>query len=253
MEVPTMNYWITLSTLAIFLLSTPAYTSVISFDDRALFEGSIRTMIVDDYQDAAYRHGDINDFPTNDRFSDQRMSEIFSETSYTTPNGENNATATYVGYSDDRYYCGGCNGSFELGFMDTSISNSLGVSAVGLDIGGNYGFHPYTAFVTFGDDSKANFSLPLEENAHITLAFWGIASDLGIKSIHFGDFDGLPTHEGSFSIDNLTIGNFCSGFPGGGATEGCFPNSRPFPVPEPSALVLLALGLLGLGTKRLIR
>jgi hypothetical protein len=43
---------------------------------------------------------------------------------------------------------------------------------------------------------------------------------------------------------------YCSEFPGGGATGGCFPGPFPFPVPEPGTLALLGLGLVGIGYTR---
>ena len=59
--------------------------------------------------------------------------------------------------------------------------------------------------------------------------FFGITSDLGIKTIHLGLANGATTQGGNFEQDNLTIGSA---------------------VPEPATVALLGLALLGFGASR---
>lgn len=205
------------------LFCTTAFSSIITYKDKSLFESGLSNIIIDDYQHIGYTMGDVDDFPINDKFTDERMSSIFGETKYRTTGHDNsNATAIYWTVSDNRYYCGGCNGSFELSFLNTSISSSEGVHAVGFNVA-NRSFYPYFAFVTFGNGFAENFSLPIQDGGGETFPFWGISSELGIKSIHFGDIGGLATTSGSFLIDNLTIATV---------------------VPEPGMLSLMMFGLL---------
>jgi hypothetical protein len=218
-----------LSLIFASMFCTSTYSTIITYEDRSVFESGLSNIIIDDYQHIGYTMGDVDDFPINDKFTNERMSSIFGETKYRTTGHDNsNATAIYWTVSDNRYYCGGCNGSFELSFLNTSISNSEGVHAVGFNVA-NRSFYPYFAFVTFGNDLTQNFSLPTQDGGGETFPFWGVSSALGIKSIHFGDIDGLATTSGSFLIDNLTIANV---------------------VPEPSTVVIMSLGIIGLASRR---
>lgn len=178
------------------------------YTDRTTFE-SLGSFSIDDYSHPDYTHGD-EDYELNDKFSDEHMSSIMGTTTYKGTGHWLNphATAIYMLYEEDefgnlfestnRYYCAGCNGSFELSWDN--------VSAVGIDIASNYSDNPYHAWVTYGDGSNENFALPLEERAHITTIFWGLTDERGIESIHFGNPFGEITTKGSFAIDNLTTG-----------------------------------------------
>ena len=76
-----------------------------------------------------------------------------------------------------------------------------------LDQGGQV-MAAYTAFITFGDGSTSNIALP-EERGCVPRGgpcFFGITSDLLVKSIHIGLPDGGATTSGSLIMDNLTIG-----------------------------------------------
>lgn len=221
-----MSVFKPLCLISALIFCTSTYSNIITYEYRSAFEYGLSNIIIDDYQHIDYTIGDINDFPINDKFTNERMSEIFGETKYRTTGYDNsNVTAIYWTLSDNRYYCGGCNGSFELSFLDTSISNSGGVNAVGFNVA-NRSYYPYFAFVTFGNDLTQNFSLPTQDGGGEIFPFWGISSDLGIKSIHFGGKDGLSRGFGSFLIDNLTIASV---------------------VPEPPTIVILSLGIIGLG------
>ena len=170
-------------------------------------------MIIDDYNDPGYAHGDILDFETTDRFSDGAMSAVLNETRYTTT-GFSHSNTIISGK-----YCVGCNGSFLLDFTSTSVGNENGVYGFGFDIVRNYLLYSdpdptepmslttpgYHAFITYGDNSTADFVLPVADE-YFTQSFWAITSDSYIKSIHVGLENGGTTQIGNFTMDNLTIG-----------------------------------------------
>jgi len=194
-----------------------------------VFDGAVGSQIVDDYSTSTYGWTTGN-YVT---LSDTDMSAAFGQTTYKVtvpavqrPFSSNFVGATYL-YDTDGAYCAGCNGSFQLGFLTTSISTSNGVFAVGLDIDYSLTNPTYHAFVTFGDGSILDYLLPTVFARDPTL-FWGITSDLGIMSIHFGDDGGAPTQQGSLIIDNLTIASSAQ-------------------VPEPTTFALLGLGIAGIG------
>jgi hypothetical protein len=103
-------------------------------------------------------------------------------------------------------YCAGCNGSYELRFANTSISEGgIGVQGVGIDIIVNSNNLPYVAYVTYGDGTTENFQLPVVSFGENV--FFGITSPQLIEKIHFGLVNGGTTTSGIFSIDNLTLGS----------------------------------------------
>ena len=187
------------------------------YSDSAAFNATLGTTIVDDYESSAYA------FLQNDA----TMTNVLGETAY---KATGHVNKNYVWLSQGNHlFCAGCNGSFLLNFASTSVSGANGVYGIGFDYR-NSGNPLYNAFVTYGDGSTENFQLASVWNPN--LKFWGITSDLEINSIHFGLANGGIAKQGSFSIDNLTIGNKASS------------------VPEPSSILLLTLGLLGLSARR---
>lgn len=127
------------------------------------------------------------------------MSAVLGETNYQST-GFNNNNLVF-----SQFYCAGCNGSFKLDFTSTSLSTTSGVFGVALDILGN-SFLPYTAFITFGDNTTSNIALA-------GVSFFGITSQSSIKTIDFGLPNGGTTTQGSFVIDNLTIANSATNVP----------------------------------------
>lgn len=209
-------------TSAVFL-SLKASAALITYGDRAAFESNFSFSILDDYQHKGYTSGDISNQPVSSEFSDIAMSAVVGETTYRSTTFDNsNRVSLYWTVTDNRYYCAGCNGSFELGFSDTSVSTASGVNYVGFDIAGNYDWGPFFAFMTFGDGSTQSLALPLFSGSGEASTFWGVFSDKGITTMHFGNEDGSPS-TGTFLIDNLTIAS---------------------DIPEPTTLSLMGLALL---------
>lgn len=197
-----------LAAFALAVTWTATLPAAIIYNNRTVFENDLGTVITDDF-DTAYPGG----FAV---YSNAVMSGFFNETDFTST-GFNNLN---IHTSNDRY-CAGCNGSFRLSFATTSVTATNGVFGAGFDITAGGGF---IAYVTFGDNSTADYTLPTSP------AFWGITSPLEIQSIHLGLSGGAPTTNGYLEIDNLTIGDAAT--------------------PEPATLSLFGAGLLALGLAR---
>ena len=198
--------------LALALTWTASLPAAIIYTNRTVFESELGTVITDDFG-TAYPDG----FAI---YNNAVMSGFFNETDFTTT-GFNNLN---IHLASDRY-CAGCNGSFRLSFATTSVTATNGVFGAGFDVVAGT---TYVAYVTFGDSSTAQYSLPTSQ------AFWGITSPLEIQSIHLGLPGGASTNGGYLEIDNLTIGNA----------------GELAAVPEPASLTLFGAGLLALGLAR---
>lgn len=203
------------SALISFFLTAPVLASVI-YNDAGTFNATLNTSVVDNYENGAYSFIQNN----------AQMTSVLSETSYFTTGFDDLNIVSDIG--SNHFYCAGCNGSFLLDFTSTSVSGANGIFGVGFNYF-NYGTPLFDAFVTYGNGSTENIALA--PAATFATSFWGITSDLEIKSIHFGLANGDATQQGSFGIDNLTIGN-------------------PRSVPEPGTLLLVGLGLIGLSISR---
>lgn len=156
------------------------------YTDLATFQSDITVTVTDDYSDPGYVF--IQD--------DVTMSGVLGETDYMST-GFNNLNIVNGGY-----YCAGCNGSFELSFLTTSVGVATGVHGVGAHIQThNIGALPYFAFITFADGTTMDVALPAAGN------FWGVAAPERIERIHFGLSGGNHTTNGSFGIDNLIVGS----------------------------------------------
>jgi hypothetical protein len=167
------------------------------YTDRATFEAALATTITDDYGTPPYPAG----FGI---YSDAAFSAFLGETDYHTTGFDN---LNFHGVTD--YYCTGCNGSFELNFQSTSVTDGgVGVYGVGLEIVENRSSLPYYAFITYGDGTTDDILLPVVAWGGAT-SFFGVTAPELIESIHFGlsGGDSTTSELGSFVIDNLTIGN----------------------------------------------
>jgi hypothetical protein len=183
----------------------------LTFTDRATFLHSVGATITDGYDQPIY--GYRSDTPL--LLTDAQMSAALNETKYrsTTATDQNLVGPVYG--NNPGAYCAGCNGSFVLDFTSTSIGNARGVFGFAMDIGlnggGVNGFpsntpNPYHAFVTFGDGSQQDFTLPDVLNPFGPPAFFGVVSDKEIMSAAVGGPNGaLVDRSAFFGMDNLTI------------------------------------------------
>ncbi|MBK6769854.1 MAG: DUF11 domain-containing protein [Ardenticatenales bacterium] len=181
-----------------------------TFNNRATFQGTLSTIITDDY-------GVASGYPAVFTiFNNVNMSAVFNQTDYFTTGFANHNII------QPNNYCAGCNGSYRLIFTSTSVTQGgVGVFGVGLDILGNSSSLPYVAFVTYGDNTTEDFPLP------INASFFGITSPQMITSIHMGLAGGNSTQSGSFFIDNLTIGNASGAQPTTPPTNTAVPGVTP--------------------------
>lgn len=161
------------------LAATPVF-----YDNLVTFEADIADRITDDYSNPGYVFIQ----------SDDVMSAVFNETDYHTTGFMN------LNIVSGGTYCAGCNGSFELSFLTTSLGNDAGINAVGLQIVGHDLNNQYSAFITFADGTTQDIPLPGGGT------FWGVAAPERIERIHFGLPGGGSTMGGSFQIDDLVIG-----------------------------------------------
>jgi hypothetical protein len=216
-------------------LSPRAHASAFTtYSDATSFQAALASSFTDDYTNPGYANGDVISLPGLNIFTDAAMSAVVGQTQYTSTT---NLDANDIGGTPVTY-CSGCNGSFLLTFTSTSFGNSSGVFGVGFD----YQQQGMDALATFGDGSTEDFSLQSGND----FSFFGITSDLEIRSIYFGH-DGVAD-DGTVSsriveLSDLTIGS-------APATA----------IPEPPDIFLFASALgafaligLGRGERRAIR
>jgi len=186
--------------LAFAALPTAALAGTPTFyTDRASFEAQFGTVITDDYSSSGYVFSQDN----------ATMSAVFGQTDY--------ESTGHIQWNlvPGGYYCAGCNGSFRLSFLTTTLSSATGVAGVGFDVFTNSPTAPYYAFVTYGDGTTSEFVLPASGS------FVGITAPEQIASIHFGLSGGGATTGGSFGLDDLTIGGGYCGDGVVGPGEAC--------------------------------
>ena len=189
----------------------PAHATTSTYGSRAIFLAALTSSVTDEY-------GVASGYSVGVRIlSDTAMSAVFGQTDYGSTGFSN---INVVGNGN---YCAGCNGSFNLGFLTTSYSNANGVSGVGFNIFANAVTLPYSALVTFGDNSQTLYGLPGAGG------YFGVTSTNRIKAIDFGPGGGT-SRSGSFAIDNLSVGA----------------------VPEPAswAMLIAGFGVVGAAARR---
>lgn len=205
--------------IALLLISSSASATFITYGNRTAFEATLGTIVRDDYENPGYSFHQL----------DAGMSAVLGETRYTAT-GHLNNNLVPTDSTPQHYYCAGCNGSYLMDFTSTSVSGGGGVFGVGFDYFNGDGLVLYHAFVTFADNSTADFAL--NQVSFGNFNFFGITSNQLIKTMHLGLANGGTTVLGSFGQDNLTLGN----------------NGQK--VPEPATLTLMGLGLAGLNLFR---
>jgi hypothetical protein len=197
------------------------------------FKSYLGEVFIDDYDSVGYQFIQ----------TDAQMSAVHNETKYTATGWPDTNLVSQPSILESHYYCAGCNGSFLLDFKSASLADEHGIFGVGInfknidvsDFDGSpvVDLPEYSAFVIFGDDVTENFILP--SGPFAANHFWAITSERRIKTIHFGLWGGLSTQEGGFVLQDLTIGN------------------KKTEVSEPSQLVLVCIGIVGLFIRRKIR
>lgn len=155
------------------------------YDSLVNFQADIQFSVTDDYANPGY--GFIN--------SDAVMSSVLGETEYMSTGFMN------LNIVSGATYCAGCNGSFQLSFLTTSVGTDEGVVGVGMSVLSHDLMNPYYAYITFGDGDVQEVQLPAGGS------FWGVTAPERIQSIHFGLTGGVATTGGYFQIDDLIVGD----------------------------------------------
>lgn len=221
--------------IAIVLWFSTYSWAYLTYNDQSLFLQSTGDYIIDDYQNPCYLNQEVGKPNAYGTWNNTQMSSILGETQYESTFWGNN-TVYRQSDTDNFYYCAGCNGTFRLTFTQTTVGSSSGVFGAGFSVYSNdptSSPNHYVAFVTFGDGSSLNLELPGGSQPN-PVPFWGITSATMITSIHVGLPGGTPTNYGGFIMDDLIIASH--------------------PVPEPTSLLFLGIGLMGLAgvRKRLV-
>jgi hypothetical protein len=181
--------------------SSISWSATVTYTSEATFLSQVGPSFTDDYSAPGYAVGDVSNGSAYDYHTDAHMTAVQGQTAYTSTQYSNwNIIGPSFPLQTDPTYCAGCNGTFRLTFTSTSYGSANGVYGVGFNYY-NQGSPQYTAYVTYGNGTTENIALPVTS----TGLYFGITSDLLVKSIHFGLANGGTTPNGLFGIDDLTI------------------------------------------------
>jgi len=217
-----------LSVASLSMANTGSAAAVI-YNNSGAFSAQLGASLTDTYSPA--------EGYTTLIYTDAAMTAVFGQTAYHATEFTNfNLVGNIFAGDTDGEYCSACNGSFVLGFGNTSFTQGAGVFGVGFDVDYNPNSNEY-AFVTFADNSTLNVLLDPQSTfgPGFVPNYFGITSDLGISSISIGAINGGVTSN-TFVIDNLQIGSAAS--------------TRAVPEPATWAMMLVGLGAIGAAMRR---
>ncbi len=213
--------------LTIFMAATSAKATITQFSDRASFISSSS-----DLTNLTFDGPPNNSIPYPDGLTEEGVSFRIEGNGYLYEIGPGYGPAWYDWgsggvLSAQNSYEPNDDGDIVVGEPGVTLNATLpsGIRAVGSDF---MSFAPYGSTFQITLATGGVFTFEFQSLDYPNRAFAGFVSDVDISSIHFQNEDGQ-----FLNIDNFAFGN------------------ARLPVPEPSAFLLLGLGLAGLGAYRI--